>query len=399
MNFKTEREEIETGVIGTYKKELPSVHFLEDPEQFAKRQTARENHFRFALNFPPEMFAGRTLLDIGGGTGDNTIFYNIWGADCTIVDANQLALQRAEHVFETLGNAENRVSFTHSSVFDYSSDELFDIVVSEGVCHHTADKKRCFEILASRLKRGGYCYFGIGNQSGSFQRQLQRAVLRRFAGDEAEIEQLAERLFPEHLERATTIGQRSKRAIIYDTYVNPKHDNVHVADILEWFEKAGLTLYSSYPHIYPPFVCDGPMRSSLLEIAKSPLIGVIPELFWMIHNVDDLLNLEQYLSISEEIGTEVHAIGEFLNDVAPNQHIDFETGLQLCERANSVLSGRNLLGEVFKFAEGFFAEVAEVFAGLEERNFERVEQAVSGARYLFHGPNGVAMTYFVGYKS
>jgi hypothetical protein len=75
---------VEAAVIGTYQRELPSVHFIEDKTYFERRQKMREDHFRFALNFPPEMFAGKSLLDLGGGTGENTIFYSLWGAQLSM---------------------------------------------------------------------------------------------------------------------------------------------------------------------------------------------------------------------------------------------------------------------------------------------------------------------------
>ena len=36
------------------------------------------------------MFEKSNLIDFGAGTGDTTIAYNHWGANCTLVDMNQL---------------------------------------------------------------------------------------------------------------------------------------------------------------------------------------------------------------------------------------------------------------------------------------------------------------------
>jgi SAM-dependent methyltransferase len=390
-------DKVEQAVIGTYQRELPSVHFIEDKAYFERRRRMREDHFRFALNFPPEMFAGRSLLDLGGGTGENTIFYSLWGADCAIVDANPKALERAKTIFDTYTPGRGR--FTRASLFDFSAPAQFDIVVSDGVCHHTHDKEGCFRILASCLRPGGYCYFGIGNASGAVQRHMQRLILYMFAKTDDEFVALAERLFPEHLDRASRFGQRSKRAVVFDTFINPKHDQTHVSEIMQWFTDNGLTLYSSYPRIHVPFACDGPDRGTFLQLNGLAFSGIIPELFWMAHNRDDAEASRDYLSASERLAPAMHGLSQSLNNIGPESAVDSAALRAICRGLRSEVAGIDLFRGSLAYVESFLDELERLIGAIGTRKLEGIEIAIKEAKHLFKGPHGLGMSYFVGYKA
>ena len=92
--------EIEKNVLKVYEKNNPSIHFvLEDIKKFRQRKSNLENLIFSNLKFPKKMFAQSDLIDFGAGTGDTSISYNNWGANCTLVDMNQLALNRAIKIF------------------------------------------------------------------------------------------------------------------------------------------------------------------------------------------------------------------------------------------------------------------------------------------------------------
>lgn len=391
-------EKVEEAVIGTYQRELPSVHFIEDKSYFERRRKMREDHFRFALNFPPEVFAGKRLLDLGGGTGENTIFYALWGADCTIVDANPKALERARMIFDTYVPG-HKARFEQASLFDFSAPMQFDIVVSDGVCHHTHDKKGCFGILASCLKPPGYCYFGIGNAPGAVQRHVQRLILYMFANSDDEFVALAERLFPEHLERASRFGQRSKRAIVFDTFINPKHDQTHVSEIMQWFLDNGIALYSSYPKINVPFACDGPDRGTFLDLNGLPLSGIIPELFWMTHNLDDAEASQDYFAAAKQLSSGVLHMSESLNNIGPDSKIDAAELSRICRALSAEVGGIDLFHDRFARIGAFLDELERILAAVGAGKLEAIEREIKQSKHVFKGPHGLGMSYFVGYKT
>ena len=56
--------------------------------------------YRQLINFPPEMFAGKRLIDFGAGTGENTVYLANWGATCTLVEMNNLAQDISIELFK-----------------------------------------------------------------------------------------------------------------------------------------------------------------------------------------------------------------------------------------------------------------------------------------------------------
>ncbi len=392
-------KETEQRVLGVYETELPSVHIGQDAEaDFLYRKKQRENLFRFALNFPPELFANRRLLDLGGGTGDSTIFYGLWGASCTLVDMNPKALARAQELFESYVSNDIPQSFMKESIFDISLEDEFDIVVCDGVLHHTEDKKRGFAILSSYLKSGGYCFLGIGNQAGSFQRNLQRAILYKFSDSDDEIYSLADQLFSKHIDRAVKYGKRSRRAVIYDSYVNPKHDSATVDEVLEWFESCRLHLYSTYPKILPNIFCDSPSHASFNKLMTHQAVGQIPELLWMTHNRNDLKSSDKYLGLSQDFEAPLKALTGAVNDPMPGQELDLEAVEASCAEIDGMIHTLEKAFPVSQELQEFFREVGSLAAALRTDDLKIVSSTLSNCKTLLTGLHGTSMTYFIGYK-
>ena len=66
---------IEKQTLSTFKKEIPSQYFshLKDKSEFFNHHNKITNLFRFGLMLPPEFFLGKKVIDLGSGTGDNSI--------------------------------------------------------------------------------------------------------------------------------------------------------------------------------------------------------------------------------------------------------------------------------------------------------------------------------------
>ena len=112
-------KKIEKSVLQIYKKNNPSVHFvLENKKKFRQRKSNLENLIFNNLKFPKKMFEKSDLIDFGAGTGDTTIVFNNWGANCTLVDMNQFAINRAKKVFEKLSKKNTQNKFVKASIFD-----------------------------------------------------------------------------------------------------------------------------------------------------------------------------------------------------------------------------------------------------------------------------------------
>ena len=126
-------KENEESVLKTFQAEIPSVYYSDKSEEdFLDYRSNAEFMYRNLFKFPPEMFAGKKLIDFGAGTGENTAYLANWGADCTLVEMNNLAQNISKDVFLKYTDNYNDHDFILSSIFDFEKPELyekFDIVI------------------------------------------------------------------------------------------------------------------------------------------------------------------------------------------------------------------------------------------------------------------------------
>ena len=123
------REQTELEVLKAFKEEIPSIYFSDKSEaEYTDWCDSAYNLFHDSLHFPPKMFENCSLIDFGAGTGENTIQYANWGARCTLVEMNEVASKVSVDVFKKYSNNFNNHKFINSSIFDFESEEKFDIV-------------------------------------------------------------------------------------------------------------------------------------------------------------------------------------------------------------------------------------------------------------------------------
>ena len=375
----------EAAVLATYKRENPSTHFLAESDQaFAERAAQRAALYRDQLKFPPEMFAGTRLLDLGAGTGENSVFYARWGAACTLVEINDEALERARRVFGQWLDAPEAHAFVQASLFDFETEARFDRVVCEGVIHHTANKAAAFARLAGFLAPGGYLVLSVGNAAGCFQRALQRMTLFAFAENEEEIVEAAERLFKEHLDRASRFGQRTRRAVIFDSFVNPKVDFPSVAQVLRWFADQGLRLYSAWPPITPALLGDSGMRSTFDPLAL-PDLAAAAELPARLEGLGTLAERQARLTDS-------------VNDFAPGQAFSGQDFKALLAGYRGALEDLDFYAGFREKSVALIGEVETLVGLIERGDIAAIETFLASTRHLFRGTGGLGISRFVGYR-
>ncbi|MBF0630165.1 MAG: class I SAM-dependent methyltransferase [Magnetococcales bacterium] len=394
-----ERQRVEKSVLDVYQKVNPSTRFLDRSRaDFELEGKKRLRLFRDYLKFPLKMFQGANMLDFGSGTGERTIFYNQWGARMTMVEMNPLAIDRARKIFSQYALPGSEYEFIEGSLFDVQLQGSFDIVASDGVLHHTAAKKSGFDRLVSFLKPGGFVFLGLGTKGGGFQRNLQRLVLYHFAKNEEEIVQLAERFFPEHLDRAERFGHRSRTAIIYDTYVNPRIDTTSMEEIMGWFRQHGIQYYSSWPGITPMQWIDVPAKGDMEHLIMEEGISALPELLWMAHQHSDREQSADYLAWSKELHHLEQQVFDPIANVTPGTGIDWREFHTSLAQLNDVLERLDPFRPDRMRLHGLLGEILTLVSLMKERKVAEVEQFLKSTRHLFRGASGAGMNFIMGYS-
>ena len=194
------------------------------------------------LKLPDKIFKGSSVLDLGCGSGQNTIIYDYCGAECTLVEYDRKSFLNAKSLFKRF--SKNKFKIYNKDLFKFKLKKKFDFVISNAVAHHTHDIKKNIEIAINFLKKGGMLILGIGETNGFFQRHFQRYILYNLSSDEKEIIDLSKLLFRENLIRAKKFGGRTEEQIIYDSYLNPKIETLSFEEVQNIFNKKKLYLYS-----------------------------------------------------------------------------------------------------------------------------------------------------------
>jgi SAM-dependent methyltransferase len=395
---RTEQNRTEQEVLKIYQKVNPSTYPIEkDKDVFKQRMDFMKNLFLYRLSFPPKMFKNTTLLEFGTGTGENSLFYLLAGASCTFVEMNPLACRRAGKLFQEYTPELSKYRIVNESLFDFSSQESYDIVISLGVIHHTSNMEKAFELKSNYLKKGGFLVLGVGNVAGGFQRNLQRAIIYHFAKSEEDIVSFAEELFPEHLDRAEKFGGRERKAIIYDTYVNPKIDTPSITNILGWFLRNGLTMYSSWPPIIPAILGDAADRNPL-QLEKFPNLMSIAEIVYLSHNEDDADALVEIEKETKMVIAPFKELVDLLSDVSPHRPVAFGDIIGKIDTFHSIGNEINPYALHINRLTDILNETKRIIESLQEGNIDSVKKCIKNTKELFKGSLGLGMNWYIGYK-
>lgn len=143
----------------------------------ANGRTESEDTFTEKTGFTPGDLEGRLVLDVGCGAGRFLEIASRWGGRAIGVDFS-FAVEASQ---ANLGHRPN-VDVIQADVFHLPfKDDVFDVIFSIGVLHHTRDTREAFLSLPRHLKNGGeiavwlYYYTDqLYNRASDFWRRVVR---------------------------------------------------------------------------------------------------------------------------------------------------------------------------------------------------------------------------------
>lgn len=248
-----DKNEIERKVLNLYLKVSPSKIVINKKSDWGKFFQKRHNLLK-SLSLPEQIFKNKKLLDIGGGTGEKSLYYALHGAQVTILDSNYKSCNSAKRLFSEHNKS---VSIINKSLSDIDPNIItkFDIVICEGVLHHTTHPQKGLDVILRHLKKGALVIIGMAESHGYMKRQLQRNYIRKMGkNNEEKIIFIAKKYFHDHLKRAMKGGMRDEKTIIYDSWINPQIKPISLKNICKIFFKNKVEHLSSYPSLTPFYV-------------------------------------------------------------------------------------------------------------------------------------------------
>ena len=225
-----------TDIVKAFYEETPFPNYddLDSPERL--RAKAEQGLFARLLN--EEIAHGSRVLEAGCGTGQLSNYLGltwgrtVFGADVCI---NSLTLANRFKQTHDVGG----VTFLQMNLFRPAfRPETFDVVISNGVLHHTGDPRGGFVSILRCLRPGGHVIIGLYNTYARLTNDARRLVFR-LTGDRLTF------LDPRLRRVALNAGRR--RAWFMDQYKHP-HESKHTFDeVLRWFDQSGVEFVASIP--------------------------------------------------------------------------------------------------------------------------------------------------------
>jgi SAM-dependent methyltransferase len=136
-------------------------------------------------------------------------------------------------------NGIENAAFVHMNLFrPVFAPESFDLVICNGVLHHTGDPFLGFQSISRLVKAGGYVVLGLYNKYGRIPTDLRRLVFKLFGN---RLKFLDSRMNTEGL------SDQRKHAWFMDQYKNPHESKHTIGEVLHWFERTGFEFVNSIP--------------------------------------------------------------------------------------------------------------------------------------------------------
>jgi carbamoyltransferase len=180
-----------------------------------------------------------TVLEVGCGTGQLS---NFLGIACRRVVGADLCLNslRLGERFRDEQNLD-RVRFLQMNLFcPPFQPQMFDVILCNGVLHHTSDPRGGFERLISLLKPGGHIVVGLYNTYGRLMTDMRRSIFRLTRGSGKWIDPYL---------RSLPQGKAKQQAWFADQYRHPHESKHTIGEVLKWFKGAGLEFVRGVPAV------------------------------------------------------------------------------------------------------------------------------------------------------
>jgi SAM-dependent methyltransferase len=228
-----------TDVVKAFYEENPFPNY----DEFDSKESLAEKANRgvFARLLDEQIPGGARVLECGCGTGQLSNFLGmrwnrtVFGSDLCL---NSLRLAKGFRDRCDIKNA----GFLQMNLFRPAFKEgVFDLVVSNGVLHHTSDPLGGFKSISRLVKPGRYVIVGLYNTIGRLGTDFLRFLFRA-SGDKL-------RFLDAHV-RNQNYTEARKRAWFMDQYKHP-HESKHSYDevLRDWFDANGFEFLDSIPKL------------------------------------------------------------------------------------------------------------------------------------------------------
>ena len=242
-------------------KDIPDL-FLEDGNSLTKIQSDFYNNVKFpnyddvedfgslldksrrsifVKKLDDEIPMGSNILEAGCGTGQMSIVLSRYARQIYGIDLSKGSLIEAKQFINS--NDIKSVHLFRMNIFKlFFKENTFDVIISNGVLHHTYNPKLAFSKLVRVLKPRGIIVIGLYHRYGRIIQKIRQSLIKNF-GDNFKF---LDKRFREK------ISYKKKYAWFLDQYKNPSETTHTYLEVLNWFKVENIEFLSSIPFDFNP---------------------------------------------------------------------------------------------------------------------------------------------------
>jgi SAM-dependent methyltransferase len=224
-----------TDIVKEFYEKTPFPNYQGLDTRDSLKQKARNGVFARLLD--DQIPRTSKVLEVGCGTGQLTNFLGMgWGRTCVGADLCMHSLRLAKHFRDRFSI--NNAQFIQMNLFKPPFDEgIFDVVISNGVLHHTSDCAGAFQVISRLVRPGGFIVIGLYNWLGRLPTLWRRRLIETFGRAATVLDH-----------RLRGKGETARQEAWYmDQYCHPHETKHSIDEALTWFDAAGFRFMSSVP--------------------------------------------------------------------------------------------------------------------------------------------------------
>jgi len=227
-----------TEIVKDFYEETPFPNYDDVDSRETLRKKARLGVFARILD--EQIPSDALVLEAGSGTGQLTNFLGMdWRRRVIGADLCMNSLKLAKDFRDRFGVV--NADFLQMNLFRPPfADAGMDVVIANGVLHHTADPEGGFRAILAKLKPGGYIVIGLYNRLGRLPTLWRRRLIELFGDRMAAFD---------HRLRGQRLNTGRWQAWFRDQYKHPHESKHSIDEVLGWFERNRVEFLSSIPSI------------------------------------------------------------------------------------------------------------------------------------------------------
>lgn len=217
---------------------------VQDISDLALHYRKREKLYR-QLGMPPVLFQNADILEVGPGSGYNTLAFFAWGGNMHLVEPNPTGIRDMKQLFHERQIPEDQYQIYETTIEEFKAEQKYDIIIAEGFLHSINNAKNIIQKLMTQVTKGGVIVITCMDEMSMFVEQMKRLICHYMIADIRDYEEqvrFCTQLFEPQFSNLNGMS-RKVEDWVRDDMLNPAFNNEVILDFAEAIQTFGEDFY------------------------------------------------------------------------------------------------------------------------------------------------------------